>query len=86
MPTCRRDVSLVDWNRAGVPLVEIVSEPDLRSAEEAASYLTELRRLLRYIGVCDGNMEEGSLRCDANVSVRRVGDRARSARASRSRT
>ena len=64
------DVSLVDWNRAGVPLVEIVSEPDLRTAEEAASYLTELRRLLRYIGVCDGDMEKGSLRCDANVSVR----------------
>ena len=64
------DVSLVDWNRAGVPLVEIVSEPDLRSAEEAASYLTELRRLVRYAGVCDGDMEKGSLRCDANVSVR----------------
>jgi aspartyl-tRNA(Asn)/glutamyl-tRNA(Gln) amidotransferase subunit B len=64
------DVSLVDWNRAGVPLVEIVSEPDIRSAEEAASYLTELRRLLRYVGVCDGDMEKGSLRCDANVSVR----------------
>ena len=64
------DVSLVDWNRAGVPLVEIVSEPDLRSAEEAASYLTELRRLVRYAGVCDGDMEKGSPRCDANVSVR----------------
>ena len=64
------DVSLVDWNRAGVPLVEIVSEPDIRSSEEAASYLTELRRLLRYTGVCDGDMEKGSLRCDANVSVR----------------
>jgi len=64
------DVSLVDWNRAGVPLVEIVSEPDIRSAEEAANYLTELRRLLRYTGVCDGDMEKGSLRCDANVSVR----------------
>jgi aspartyl-tRNA(Asn)/glutamyl-tRNA(Gln) amidotransferase subunit B len=64
------DVSLVDWNRAGIPLVEIVSEPDLRTSEEAAAYLTELRRLLRYIGVCDGDMEKGSLRCDANVSVR----------------
>ncbi len=64
------NVSLVDWNRAGVPLVEIVGEPDLRSAEEAASYLTELRRLVRYTGVCDGDMEKGSLRCDANVSVR----------------
>jgi aspartyl-tRNA(Asn)/glutamyl-tRNA(Gln) amidotransferase subunit B len=63
-------VSLVDWNRAGVPLVEIVSEPDLRTAEEAASYLTELRRLLRYTGVSDGDMEKGNLRCDANVSVR----------------
>ncbi len=64
------DVSLVDWNRAGIPLVEIVSEPDIRSADEAAAYLTELRRLLRYTGVCDGDMEKGSLRCDANVSVR----------------
>jgi aspartyl-tRNA(Asn)/glutamyl-tRNA(Gln) amidotransferase subunit B len=64
------DVSLVDWNRAGVPLVEIVSEPDIRTAEEAASYLAELRRLLRYTGVCDGDMEKGSMRCDANVSVR----------------
>jgi aspartyl-tRNA(Asn)/glutamyl-tRNA(Gln) amidotransferase subunit B len=66
-----RDVSLVDWNRAGVPLVEIVSEPDLRAPEEAASYLTELRRLLRYTGVSDGDMEKGNLRCDANVSVRK---------------
>jgi aspartyl-tRNA(Asn)/glutamyl-tRNA(Gln) amidotransferase subunit B len=65
------EVSLVDWNRAGVPLVEIVSEPDLRSAEEAAAYLTELRRLLRYTGVSDGDMEKGNLRCDANVSLRR---------------
>ena len=65
-----KDVSLVDWNRAGVPLVEIVSEPDLRSPEEAAAYLTELRRLVRYTGVCDGDMEKGNLRCDANVSVR----------------
>jgi aspartyl-tRNA(Asn)/glutamyl-tRNA(Gln) amidotransferase subunit B len=64
------DVSLVDWNRAGVPLVEIVSEPDLRTPQEAADYLTELRRVLRYTGVCDGDMEKGSLRCDANVSVR----------------
>jgi len=64
------EVSLVDWNRAGVPLVEIVSEPDLRSPEEAAAYLTELRRLLRYTGVSDGDMEKGNLRCDANVSIR----------------
>ena len=64
------DVSLVDWNRSCVPLIEIVSEPDLRGAEEAAAYLTELRRLLRYTGVSDGDMEKGNLRCDANVSVR----------------
>lgn len=62
--------SVVDMNRCGVPLVEIVSEPDFRSAEEAGAYLTVLRELLRFIGVCDGNMERGSLRCDANVSVR----------------
>ena len=62
--------SLVDWNRAGVPLVEIVSEPDLRTPEEAAAYLTKLRRLLRYTGVSDADMEKGNLRCDANVSVR----------------
>ncbi|HYB53206.1 MAG TPA: Asp-tRNA(Asn)/Glu-tRNA(Gln) amidotransferase subunit GatB, partial [Thermoanaerobaculia bacterium] len=64
------NVSLVDWNRSGVPLVEIVGEPELRSPEEAASYLTELRRLLRFTGVSDGDMEKGNLRCDANVSVR----------------
>jgi len=63
-------VSLVDWNRSGVPLVEIVGEPDLRTPEEAASYLTELRRLVRFTGVSDGDMEKGNLRCDANVSVR----------------
>lgn len=61
--------TLVDLNRAGVPLVEIVSEPDLRSADEAYKYLTEVRRLVRYLEICDGNMEEGSLRCDANISV-----------------
>ncbi len=65
--------TLVDLNRAGVPLLEIVSEPDLRSADEAYAYLTEVRKLVRYLGVCDGNMEEGSLRCDVNVSVMRVG-------------
>jgi len=65
-----KTVSLVDWNRSGVPLVEIVGQPDLRSPEEAASYLTELRRLLRFTGVSDGDMEKGNLRCDANVSVR----------------
>lgn len=63
-------VSLVDWNRAGVPLLEIVSEPEIRTAEEAASYLTELRRLLRFTGVSDADMEKGNMRCDANVSVR----------------
>jgi len=65
--------SLIDLNRAGVPLLEIVSEPDLRSAEEAAAYLTEVRKIVRYLEVCDGNMEEGSLRCDANISVRLKG-------------
>jgi aspartyl-tRNA(Asn)/glutamyl-tRNA(Gln) amidotransferase subunit B len=64
----------IDFNRAGVPLIEIVSEPDIRSGEEAAAYLTELRKLVRYLGICDGNMEQGSLRCDANISVRRRGD------------
>lgn len=61
--------TLVDLNRAGVPLVELVSEPDIRSADEAYRYVTEVRRLVRYLEICDGNMEEGSLRCDANVSV-----------------
>lgn len=61
--------TLVDLNRAGIPLVEIVSEPDIRSGDEAYRYLTEVRRLVRYLDICDGNMEEGSLRCDANVSV-----------------
>jgi len=65
--------SLIDLNRAGVPLLEIVSEPDLRSAEEAAAYLTEVRKIVRYVGVCDGNMEEGSMRCDANISIRLKG-------------
>ncbi|BAY28590.1 aspartyl/glutamyl-tRNA amidotransferase subunit B [Nostoc carneum NIES-2107] len=67
--------SLVDYNRAGVPLVEIVSEPDLRSGQEAAEYAEELRRILRYLGVSDGNMQEGSLRCDVNISVRPVGQK-----------
>ncbi|MGE3770566.1 MAG: Asp-tRNA(Asn)/Glu-tRNA(Gln) amidotransferase subunit GatB [Bdellovibrionales bacterium] len=66
--------SYVDLNRAGVALMEIVSEPDLRSPDEAVAYLKKLRNILRYLGTCDGNMEEGSLRCDANVSVRKVGD------------
>jgi aspartyl-tRNA(Asn)/glutamyl-tRNA(Gln) amidotransferase subunit B len=63
-------VSFVDYNRAGVPLCEIVSEPDVRSAEEAAEYVRAIRQLVRYLGIGDGNMEEGSLRCDANVSLR----------------
>jgi aspartyl-tRNA(Asn)/glutamyl-tRNA(Gln) amidotransferase subunit B len=66
----------VDFNRSGVPLIEIVSEPDMRSAAEAAEFFSRLRGLLVWIGVSDGNMEEGSLRCDANVSVRPVGQRA----------
>lgn len=65
--------TLVDLNRAGTPLLEIVSEPDLRSSQDAYSYLTEVRRLVRYLDICDGNMEEGSLRCDANISVRLKG-------------
>ena len=65
--------SLVDYNRTGVPLVEIVSEPDMRSGVEAAEYAQELRRIMRYLGVSDGNMQEGSLRCDVNISVRPVG-------------
>ena len=65
--------SLIDLNRAGVPLIEIVSEPDIRSAHEAAAYLIEIRKLVRYLDICDGNMEEGSIRCDANISVRLKG-------------
>ncbi len=65
--------TLVDYNRAGVPLIEIVSEPDMRSADEAYAFVTEVRKLVRYLDICDGNMEEGSLRCDANVSVRLKG-------------
>jgi len=69
----RGDYSLVDLNRAGVPLMEIVSEPDIGSAEEAGRYLKNLRAILQYLEVCDGNMEEGSFRCDANISVRPSG-------------
>jgi aspartyl-tRNA(Asn)/glutamyl-tRNA(Gln) amidotransferase subunit B len=68
------DYTLINLNRAGVPLLEIVSEPDMRSAAEAAEYARTIRKIVRYIGVCDGNMEEGSLRCDCNVSVRKKGD------------
>lgn len=65
----------IDLNRAGMPLLEIVTEPDLHSAEEAFEFVTNLRKILRWLGVCDGNMEEGSMRCDANVSVRPKGDK-----------
>lgn len=67
------EYTLVNYNRAGVPLLEIVSAPDLRTPEEAAEYAKTIRQILKYIGVCDGNLEEGSLRCDCNVSVRPVG-------------
>ena len=67
-------LSLVDYNRAGVPLCEVVSEPDIRSSDEAAEYVRAVRTLVRYLGISDGNMEEGSLRCDANVSVRPRGE------------
>ena len=67
--------SSVDLNRAGTPLMEIVSEPDIRTPQEAAEFVKKLRTIVRYIGVCDGNMEQGSLRCDANVSVRPVGQK-----------
>lgn len=66
--------TVIDMNRCGVPLIEIVTEPDIRSPQEAGAYLAAMRELLRFIGVCDGNMEQGSLRCDANVSVRRLGE------------
>jgi aspartyl-tRNA(Asn)/glutamyl-tRNA(Gln) amidotransferase subunit B len=68
------NASLVDLNRAGVPLLEIVSEPDMRTAAEAGAYLRTLRAILQYLGICNGNMEEGSYRCDANVSVRPAGN------------
>ena len=63
--------SMVDYNRSSTPLLEIVSEPDLRTPAEATAYLKALRDILMYLEICDGNMEEGSFRCDANVSVRR---------------
>ncbi len=66
----------VDFNRAGTPLIEIVTEPDLRSADEAFAFVSEIRKLVRYLGISDGNMEEGSLRCDANISVRPEGEAA----------
>ncbi len=73
--------SFVDLNRTGVPLMEIVSEPDIRSPKEAAEYMKKLRTILRYLGVCDGNMEQGSLRCDANVSMRPLGQKEYGTRA-----
>ncbi|HLX90227.1 MAG TPA: Asp-tRNA(Asn)/Glu-tRNA(Gln) amidotransferase subunit GatB [Puia sp.] len=69
------DYSSIDLNRAGVPLIEIVTEPEISSGAEAVQFLTELRRILRYLEICDGNMEEGSMRCDANVSIRPLGDK-----------
>ncbi|MBW2485864.1 MAG: Asp-tRNA(Asn)/Glu-tRNA(Gln) amidotransferase subunit GatB, partial [Deltaproteobacteria bacterium] len=71
-----RPVSRVDFNRTGVPLIEIVSEPDIRSPEAAGAYLRQLRAIVRYLSICDGNLEEGSFRCDANVSVRPAGSAA----------
>ncbi|HNR92601.1 MAG TPA: Asp-tRNA(Asn)/Glu-tRNA(Gln) amidotransferase subunit GatB, partial [Dokdonella sp.] len=71
----------IDLNRAGTPLVEIVSEPDMRSAREAVAYMKKVHTLVRYLGICDGNMQEGSFRCDANVSVRRKGSEAFGTRA-----
>jgi aspartyl-tRNA(Asn)/glutamyl-tRNA(Gln) amidotransferase subunit B len=68
-----RNFTCLDFNRAGVPLIEIVTEPCLNSPDEAVAFLTNLRRILRYLAVCDGNMEEGSMRCDANVSIRKKG-------------
>lgn len=73
--------SLIDLNRAGTPLLEIVSEPDLRSPKEAAAYMRKIWQIVRYLDVCDGNMEEGSLRCDANVSIRPVGQKTFNTRA-----
>ncbi len=71
-----RPISRVDFNRTGVPLIEIVSEPDIRSPEAAGAYLRQLRAIVRYLGICDGNLEEGSFRCDANVSIRPAGSDA----------
>ena len=68
-----RPISMVDFNRTGVPLIEIVSEPDIRSPEDAGAYLRQLRSIVRYLGICDGNLEEGSFRCDANISIRPEG-------------
>lgn len=69
------DYTLINYNRAGIPLLEIVSGPDMHSAQEAAEYARTIRQIVRYLDVCDGNLEEGSLRCDCNVSVRKVGEK-----------
>ncbi|MFH1103315.1 MAG: Asp-tRNA(Asn)/Glu-tRNA(Gln) amidotransferase subunit GatB [Pseudomonadota bacterium] len=69
-----RPRSMIDFNRTGIPLIEIVSEPEIHTAQEASAYLKQLRSILRYLKICDGNMEEGSFRCDANISIRREGD------------
>lgn len=71
-----RETSGIDLNRAGIPLLEIVSEPEMRSASEAVTYMRKVHRIVRYLGICDGNMQEGSFRCDANVSVRPIGQTA----------
>ncbi|MFA6596271.1 MAG: Asp-tRNA(Asn)/Glu-tRNA(Gln) amidotransferase subunit GatB [Ignavibacteriaceae bacterium] len=71
----RGETTSIDVNRCGVPLLEIVSEPDMRNAEEAYLYLAKIKQLVQYLGICDGNMEEGSLRCDANISVRPIGQK-----------
>jgi aspartyl-tRNA(Asn)/glutamyl-tRNA(Gln) amidotransferase subunit B len=76
-----RPVSMVDFNRTGVPLIEIVSEPDIRSPEAAGAYLRQLRSIVRYLDICDGNLEEGSFRCDANVSIRPAGSQTFGTRA-----
>lgn len=68
------DKSFIDLNRAGVGLMEIVTKPDFRSPEEAGAFLRKLRSIVRYLGTCDGNMDEGSMRCDVNVSVRKAGE------------
>jgi len=73
--------TLIDFNRCGIPLIEIVSEPDIRSTDEAVAYLKRLKTLLLYLGICNGNMEEGSLRCDANLSLRPKGESALGTRA-----
>ena len=79
------NASGIDLNRAGTPLLEIVSEPDMRSAKEAVAYMKKIHTLVRYLEICDGNMQEGSFRCDANVSVRPRGEQS-SAPALKSRT